>query len=207
MNIVLASSSPRRKELLEQIGIKPIIIPAEVDESSLAADSAEELVEVLAEAKAQWVFAKLDKSNYSSPGFVLGADTVVVLDGQVLGKPVDAENAKNMLRTLSGKTHHVITGVCLISIPQGKIDTWHEVTKVTFRPLSDAEIAAYVMTGEPMDKAGAYGIQGKGALLVEKIDGCYNNVVGLPLGRLGEKLAEMGVNLWETFGRSETVVK
>lgn len=207
MDIVLASSSPRRKELLEQIGIAPVIIPSEIDETSLIAESPEKLTEALAESKARWVFARLQNDQFPSRGVVLGADTVVVLDGQVLGKPVDAEDAKSTLRYLSGRTHQVITGVCLISIPEGKIDTWHEITHVTFRVLSESEITSYVMTGEPMDKAGAYGIQGKGALLVARIDGCYSNVVGLPLAKLGEKLTEFGVNLWESADKKQQIVR
>ncbi len=188
--LVLASASPRRAELLRQVGIAFEVRISDVAEDGDApgVDPAA-VVELHARQKALDVAA-------GAPGrLVLGADTVVVLDGRVLGKPGDADEAREMLRALSGRTHEVITGVALARQDGAEAEVLaleHVRTKVTFRDLREAEIEAYVAGGEPMDKAGAYGIQGRGALLVRKIEGCYSNVVGLPLSRTWEMLTALG---------------
>ncbi len=183
--LILASQSPRRRELLEQIGLRDFLIhPAKGEETAPAGLSPERLVERLSRQKAAEVAA-------ACPGdVVIAADTVVAAGGAVLGKPRTPEEAAEMLASLSGRTHTVYTGVTVRR--DGEAVTEHEATSVRFRPLSRAEIAAYVATGEPMDKAGAYGIQGRGALLVEGIEGDYFNVVGLPLCRLAQILARFG---------------
>ncbi len=184
--IVLASASPRRAELLRQVGIEFEVCVADVEEdaASTLADPAEITLQHARE-KALQVAAH-------APGrLVLGADTVVVLDGRVLEKPRDADEAREMLRALSGRTHEVITGVAIATLrdggPQVLVED-HVRTAVEFRALTDEETEAYVACGEPMDKAGAYGIQGRGALLVKGIAGCYSNVVGLPLSRTWQML-------------------
>lgn len=188
MKIVLASQSPRRRQLLGQMGLEFTTQSPEIDESAFHGRDARDLVETLSREKARWVARQQTPDT-----LVIGADTVVVLDGAILGKPRDEGEAREMLSALSGRTHQVYTGVSLFH-PGGR-RTEHEVTAVTFRPLSQEEIAAYVATGEPMDKAGAYGIQGLGALLVERLEGDYFNVMGLPLCRLGRMLAAAGVRL------------
>lgn len=172
--LLLASASPRRAELLRAAGIRFEVVPADVDERQHDGEDAESYVRRLAAAKASWVAA-------SHPGrAVLGADTTVVVDGEVLGKPGDAAEAEAMLERLSGRSHRVLTGVCLIG-PDGRAETAVDSTTVEFRPLTNAEIAAYVASGEPMDKAGAYAIQGGAAAFVTRIDGDYDTVVGLPV--------------------------
>lgn len=186
MRVILASSSPRRLQLLQQIGIEPEVHPAAFDELSTG-KMADEVVLANAVGKCQAVCAACgDKVP------VIAADTVVVLDNQVLGKPKDAADAVRMLTELSGRTHKVLTGVAVSF--QGRQLAEVCETEVIFRTLTAAEIADYVATGEPLDKAGAYGIQGRGAVFVEKINGCYNNVVGLPLTRLHLMLAKLGVD-------------
>ncbi len=187
--IILASASPRRRELLRQVGLSFKTAPAHVDESALAGEKPEAYAVRVALDKARAAAKKF------SSGIIIAADTVVAIDGVILGKPVDAADAERMLNMLSGKMHRVITGLAVIDIGTGKMLTRMARTKVWFRNLSREEIAVYVMTGEPLDKAGAYGIQGKGALLVEGIEGCYFNVVGLPLVLLSEMLKEFEVRL------------
>lgn len=188
MTVVLASASPRRSELLRNLGLSFTICPADIDEESITAKSPSLLVEALSCAKAAKVAAES-----ASDALVIAADTVVVLDGRVLGKPSDVSSAHAMLSALSGKTHEVYTGVTL---RQGSREAcFHERSEVCFRTLSEEEISAYVRTGEPMDKAGSYGIQGFGALLVSEIRGDYFNVMGLPLCRLGLALGDFGLNL------------
>jgi len=189
LEIVLASSSPRRKELLEQLGLKFKIISSNVDETAEEEDACL-LAEKLAEIKAHEIARNLE------PGYlVIGADTIVCIDSEILGKPKDETEAFDMLRKLSGKTHKVITGIALVeSLSKRKIIS-HEETLVKFRDLEDKEIMRYIKTGEPMDKAGAYGIQKVGAVLVERIDGCYFNVVGLPLARLTQMLKEFDIKV------------
>lgn len=176
MNIVLASGSPRRRELLSQIVKEFEVVVADVDEESLTVDDPYETAERLAEAKARAVARRRPEA------LVLGGDTVVALDGEQFAKPRDAEEARRMLRALSGRTHVVATGVSLVS--SRGVHTFHEKTWVEFRELSDQEIDAYVATGEPMDKAGAYAIQGGAAGFVVRREGSESNVIGLPMERL-----------------------
>jgi septum formation protein len=171
MELVLASQSPRRSELLRNAGIPFQARPANVDETLRMGEEAVEYVRRLAREKAMAVEGDL----------VLGADTVVVIDGQILGKPADAEDATRMLRLLSGREHQVITGIFLRA-RDTIVD--HEITQVWFSDLTEREIADYVASGEPMDKAGAYAIQGLASRFVERIEGSYSNVVGLPVARI-----------------------
>ena len=188
-NIILASNSPRRKELLGQMGLKDFKVSApNVDESVEDGLPPAEIVERLSLRKAR---AAADKARPND--LIIAADTVVALDGAVLGKPRNEAGAFAMLSALSGREHHVYTGVTVLQ--GGRALTEHEETAVTFRALEEAEIWGYIATGEPMDKAGAYGIQGLGALLVSGIRGDYCNVVGLPVFRLGRMLGEFGVEL------------
>ena len=187
--IILASNSPRRKELLRQIGVNYISDPANVDESVLQGESPEAYALRVALDKARVAAAR------AASGLVVAADTIVVLDDNILGKPVDMQDAERMLVMLAGREHRVITGIAIIDAATGKSLTSTSVTKVWFRQLTRDEIIAYVNTGEPLDKAGAYGIQEKGALLVDKVEGCYFNVVGLPLSLLNTMLKEFQVNL------------
>lgn len=189
MKIVLASTSPRRFWLLEGLGLKINIIRSKVKESKFDIRNPEKLAKTLALAKAQGATRKVGK------GIVIGADTIVVLRGKVLGKPEDEREAKAMLRKLSGRTHEVMTGLAVVDASTGKKTIDCVRTKVKFRKLTEEEISSYVATGEPLDKAGAYGIQGRAGVFVEKIDGCYCNVVGLPLARLAEILKDYGVML------------
>lgn len=188
MELILASQSPRRRELLGQMGLRDFkIISPDIDERMDPALSPAELVRSLSAQKAAAVAAQ------AAPGaLIVAADTVVALDGAVLGKPADARDAFRMLTALSGRRHEVYTGV---TVRRGAdAVTEHEVTAVSFRPLTPAEIEAYIATGEPMDKAGAYGIQGYGALLAEGVFGDYFNVMGLPVNRLRAILARFGVD-------------
>lgn len=182
--MILASGSPRRRELLEDLGISPIVRPADVDETPRAGESPTELVERLACAKAEACAASLTADLAGQT--VLAADTIVWREGgHVLGKPAGDAEARAMLRELSGATHHVSTGVCLIVSADRREErvSFVETTAVTFRSLSEDEIDAYVRSGEPADKAGSYGIQGLGRLFVSGISGDYYNVVGLPVTR------------------------
>lgn len=194
MKIVLASQSPRRKELLGRMGLEFVTQASKIDESAFDGLEARELVATLSREKAQWIARQLDGET-----LVIGADTVVVRDGAALGKPKDAEDAVAMLLSLSGRDHQVCTGV---TVCRGdRVLTQVEETQVTFRDLTEAEVRQYVSTGEPMDKAGAYGIQGLGGLLVEGIRGDYSNVVGLPVCRLGQMLKGFGVDCLALAGR------
>ena len=184
-NIILASASPRRARLLRQIGLSFTVDGSNVPEETDGYDSPREIVTDLARKKAAEVALR------HGEGLVIGADTIVVLDGRVLGKPVDAPDAARMLGLLSGRTHEVHTGFCIIEKPGGRTVCDSEVTRVTFRELSEGEIDAYVRTGSPMDKAGAYGIQDDfGAIFVERIDGCFYNVVGFPLTKFYMRFRE-----------------
>lgn len=186
--LILASGSPRRKELLGQAGIPFVVKPSEVDEENAElAGEPEQKAERLAWLKASDVAEKYRE------GLVLGADTIVVLEDTIFGKPKDDEDAVRMLTLLSGRRHRVITGIAILDVVGGRSITGHEVTWVTFARLSPEEIRAYVHTGECRGKAGAYAVQGIGALLVERIEGCYSNVVGLPLMRLRRMLEEVGI--------------
>ncbi len=188
--IVLASTSPRRRLLLEQIGLPFRIIPPTADEAILAGDCGA-TVKLNAERKALSVLEEAGGSH------ILGADTIVDLDGVPLNKPRDEADAVRMLRLLSGRSHVVHTGVHLHDPQTGRGYSGVERTLVRFRPLGEIEIIAYVQTGEPMDKAGAYGIQARGALLIERIEGCFFNVMGLPLARVWEMMKQMMVDRGE----------
>ena len=189
MNIILASASPRRRELLERIGITGFTVAApNVDESVEPGLSPADMVEQLSLRK-----ARAAAGHFGPDDLILAADTVVALDGAVLGKPRDEDDAFAMLSALSGREHCVYTGITVLR--GAKVITQHEATAVTFRELSPDEIWGYIATGEPLDKAGAYGIQGVGALLVSGIRGDYSNVMGLPLFRLGRILRDFGMDL------------
>ncbi len=187
-NIYLASSSPRRKELLTQVGIDFTVISPQCDESA-DIELPDELVEELSRRKSLAGLEMIKKMpDVSTDSIVIGADTVVAYDGIILGKPKDDINAFNMLKMLSGNTHEVYTGVTLTYLDGRAPVTFSERTEVTFYELTDKEIEDYISTAEPMDKAGSYGIQGYGATLVEKIHGDYFNIVGLPIARLARML-------------------
>jgi septum formation protein len=188
MSIILASQSPRRKELLEQMGLSFEIIPARGEEEADASLPPAEYVKQLALHKAAEV-AKGCKSD----DIVIGADTIVVLDGQILGKPKNAAHAFKMLSSLSTRRHTVYTGLAILQGERQMLGV--EATQVRFCSLTEQEILNYISTSEPMDKAGAYGIQGRGALLVDSIQGDFYNVVGLPICRLGRMLAGFGVKV------------
>ena len=184
-NFILASKSPRRKELLRNIGINAEVVTSDVDESKLRDLPPEKMVTELAMMKAADV-----ARSFRGNTIVIGADTAVVLEGKIFGKPKSMDEAKEMLRLLSGKTHEVYTGYCVFDCSDASAVSKYEVTKVTFRALSEEEINGYVKTREPMDKAGAYGIQKKGSVFIRKIDGDYFNVVGLPVCALAVLLKE-----------------
>lgn len=185
MKIILASASPRRRELLAQIGLDFQVLVSEVEEK-VNTDIPYLVVEQLSAQKAQAVAQKLEKEE---PALVIGADTIVACDGQILGKPRDKEEAVQMLRKLNGRSHQVYTGVTLIF--GDKIKTFYEATEVEFYPMTEEEIGAYVETPDPLDKAGAYGIQGFCARYIKGITGDYNNVVGLPVGRLYQEMKRL----------------
>lgn len=187
--IVLASASPRRCELLKQIGLEFRVCPSDIEETVDTALNPEDMAVGLSYRKAKSVAEGLDED-----ALVIGADTIVVGD-RVLGKPVDEQQAYEMLMQLQGSWHEVITGVTVIDCRTLKTARAYEKTAVKMRSLTDSLIRAYIKTGEPMDKAGSYGIQGMGALLVEKIVGCYFNVVGLPLAKLAFMLEDFEVKL------------
>ena len=187
MKIYLASSSPRRREILQNLGLNFEILTPNADENSEENDPCR-LTEILARRKAE---AAADIKN---DGLVIACDTVVSANGKILGKPQDEDDAKRMLRALSGKTHEVISGICLIL--GGKTVTAHEITRVKFSEMNDDEIELCVKKGEPLDKAGAYAVQGMASLFIEGLDGDYFNVVGLPVRCLYETLkTEFSVSL------------
>lgn len=186
--LVLASGSPRRRELLGMFNVPFAVIPAEGEERQPENMSCAETAAALALQKAQEVAGRIGQGH-----IVVGADTLVELDGKKLGKPHGEEEAFAMLRSLSGRTHHVYSGVAAVG-DEAMLCTWEE-TSVAFRELSDEEIRRYIRTGEPMDKAGAYGYQGLASLFVEHIEGDFFNVMGLPLCRLGQMLKELGLEL------------
>lgn len=184
MNIILASGSPRRRELLAQAGFEFKVEVSNADEN-VSEESPVEMVEELAARKAKAVVNLHNQKEDNC--LIIGADTIVVLDGKILGKPSDEEDAKTMLASLSGRTHQVYTGVALFMVKEGMIEkkkTFHECTDVTMVPMTEKEIAEYVASGDPMDKAGAYGIQGPAAVFISGIRGDYYNVVGLPISRV-----------------------
>lgn len=189
--LVLASASPRRQELAALLGIHyHIIVPPDIDEAPLAGEPPDILVKRLAFSKAKAVLGDVPE------GILLGADTIVVCDEEILGKPRDAEHALRMLQRLNGRGHQVYTGVVLLDVVQGVVTREQSAvvcTQVWFRRVSDEHLRRYVATGEPMDKAGAYGAQGYGSTLIERIEGCYFNVVGLPVSRVCAMLEAWGV--------------
>jgi septum formation protein len=183
--LILASQSPRRIALLRQIGLAPLVIPSTIPEEFDLTTSPAENAKRLAYAKALDVGRRIEKA------IIVGADTIVVLDGEYLGKPSDRSDAIHMLERLSGKTHLVVTGVAILDSSSNRSVTNYEETSVTFRPIPHEEIESYVGQGSPMDKAGAYGIQDDyGAVFVSRIEGCYYNVVGLPLSKFHMMLQE-----------------
>ena len=182
--LILASKSPRRAEILTAVGWEFAAIAADIDETRLAAEDAVSYVKRLARTKAETV------AQGFSDGRVLGADTVVVSDGEILGQPRDDEDARRMLRLLSGKWHEVLTGVALVHAGSSQVLVEHETTRVLFAEMSAAEVDWYVATGEPRGKAGAYAIQGRGALFIKEIQGDYFNVVGLPVRLVFELMSD-----------------
>jgi septum formation protein len=200
MKLILASSSPRRAEILRNAGITYEVFPANVDESHLPRESAPHYVRRLALAKAR--SAAEHAAHKDRQAIIIGADTVVVAKGKILGKPRDFTSARRMLRLLSGRTHSVLTGLAVLRIPDGEEKIAVEKTRVRFTKLSEKEIDRYLMTGEPYHKAGAYAIQGIAGRYVTRIEGCYFNVVGLPLGRLWSLLRELG---WNDTSRASQV--
>jgi septum formation protein len=190
MKIILASSSPRRAEILRNAGIAFEIRPTQIDETALPGETPHAMVARLAEAKARAAASQMDADLVEC--IIVGADTTVELDAEILGKPRDAGHAREVLAKLSGRTHHVLTGLFLLRLPSRATQTAIENSAVTFAPLSENEIDAYVATGEPLGKAGAYAIQGVAGRYVPRIEGCYFNVVGLPIARLYALLGELG---------------
>lgn len=179
MKVILASNSPRRKQLLEQIGIDFEVIVSDVDESKVVSESVDKYVEKLAYMKAKDVY---DKLNYDK--IVIGSDTVVAFNGEVLGKPINENNAFEMLKMLQGNICEVLTGLCVISSKNNKEYITHDKCRVYIQNMTDEEIWEYIKTGEPMDKAGAFAIQGIGGRYISKIEGDYYSVVGLPINKL-----------------------
>lgn len=188
MNIILASQSPRRKELLERMGLDFCVKTAPHDETMDPKKDAQTEVQRVSALKAEAV-----RKLCTDDDLIIAADTVVVLQGRVMGKPASQEEAFHMLRALSGQEHQVITGLCVSAL--GKCQSTSVSTSLRFRPLSEAEISAYIASGEPMDKAGAYGIQGLAAMFVQELHGDYYNVMGLPVCTLAGMLREFGVKL------------
>lgn len=195
--IILASGSPRRRELLSSLGLPFEVMVSDADESTPPDWAPEKIVQELALRKAQAVVPAASGRD----AVVVGSDTIVVLDGKVLGKPADEGDSMDMLSMLQGRTHRVFTGVACIGLPDGQTAVDYKSTSVTMRPMSREEIAAYIATGEPADKAGSYAIQGLGATLVEAIEGDYFAVVGLPLALLGRMLSEYGIPVLNGRGR------
>lgn len=181
-HIILASASPRRKEILELADLEFDVMPSDAQEITTKT-APNEVVMELASLKAKDIYKKSEKQS-----MIVGADTVVAYQGQILGKPTDEADAKRMLTMLSGQTHEVYTGVCVIE--DGKTKTFYEETKVTFYEISDEQIDHYIKTGEPMDKAGSYGIQGKAAVFIKGIEGDYYNVVGFPIARFLQEITK-----------------
>ena len=185
--LILASKSPRRKYLLEQAGLEFSVIPSDIDENEITVTEPHHYVRYLAETKAK------DIANTYPDNWVLGADTIVLIDGMILGKPLSKDDAWDMLKRLSGRTHVVYTGFCLTCKAKDRLISQTVQTQVLFKELSDHEINWYIHTPEPFDKAGAYAIQGLGTFLVKRIEGSYTNVVGLPVCEVIEVLLEEGV--------------
>jgi septum formation protein len=187
MKLILASSSPRRAEILANAGLPFTVLSSAVDESPYPGEAPAALVQRLANAKADLVTARA-----VGPAIVLAADTVVLLDNKILGKPHSTEDARHMLQQLSGRTHSVLTGVALVRLPDGERRQFIESTLVHFRPITEEELSSYLATREPYDKAGAYAIQGQAGRYIPRIEGCYFNVVGLPLARVLTEMQTLG---------------
>ena len=187
MKLILASASARRAEILRDAGLSFVVLSSAVDETPYENESPHDLVERLASAKAELAAARA-----IGPAIIIGADTVISLDGLILGKPRSSDDARHMLEKLSGRTHSVVTGVALIRLPDSERRTFVESTLVHFAALSAEQITRYLATGEPHDKAGAYAIQGHAGRFIPRIEGCYFNVVGLPLSRLYHALIDLG---------------
>jgi septum formation protein len=187
MKLILASSSPRRAEILANAGLSFSVLSSAVDESPYPGETPAALVQRLANAKADLAAARA-----VGPAIVLAADTVVVTDDEILGKPSSTEDARHMLQQLSGRTHSVLTGVALVRLPDGLRRQFTESTLVQFRPITHEELSSYLSTEEPYDKAGAYAIQGQAGRYIPRIEGCYFNVVGLPLSRVLSELKILG---------------
>ena len=190
MKLILASTSPRRAEILHDAGFSFVVVASAVDETPLPGESPTALVQRLADAKAELAAARA-----VGPAIILAADTVVTLEGHIFGKPRSSDDARHMLEALSGRTHAVLTGVTLIRLPDAERRSFVESTLVHFAQLSSEEVTRYLATGEPHDKAGAYAIQGHAGRYIPRIEGDYFNVVGLPLARVTQALAELG---WST---------
>jgi len=195
MKLILASSSPRRAELLRGAGIAFEVCAPQVEEVRQPNESVEKMVARFAEAKARAAAESVGEKNRA---IIIGADTAVELDGAIFGKPRDAVDAREMLSYLSGRTHYVLTGIFVLRLSDGATRSAVERTAVTFASLDPSEIEAYITSGEPFDKAGGYAIQGRAGRYIPRIDGCYFNVVGLPLARLHALLGELG---WRDDGR------
>lgn len=190
MKIVLASASPRRKRLLEELGLKFDVVPSNAKESKdLSKMPVEQLVQKNALMKAKTVAGEFQDT------LVIGCDTDIFFKGRLIGKPENAEDAKRILREFSNEWHSIVSGIAIINTETGKETTDFEKTRVKVKKLSEKEIAEYVGTGEPLDKAGAYGIQGKGRFLIERFEGSYSNIVGLPLEKLVGRLKEFGIRI------------
>mgnify|MGYP001251762163 CR=1 FL=1 len=197
MKFILASSSPRRRELLLRLQTPFDIILPDVDESIISPDgSPETYCTALAELKAN------DISQHYPSDWVIGADTIVVLDNQIMGKPKDKAQAQTMLETLSGKTHQVYTGVCIKNSEKSAHHLFAEITMVTFREIEKADINHYIESCPPYDKAGSYGIQDWSAVFVQEIKGCYDNVVGFPISRFYQELKKLGINLLDSLSEA-----
>lgn len=191
--IILASGSPRRKQILEQVGLKFTVEVSDYEEKPIPGVVPSEFVETLSLEKAKAIAKNHDDA------IIIGADTIVVLDNQILGKPKTKEDAREMLKKLSGNTHSVFTGFTIIDTVNKRTITNHVETKIRFKNLSEEEISAYIETEEPMDKAGAYGVQDRGALFVEYIEGDYASVMGLPILKIFEILKTLGIDILKTY--------
>lgn len=187
MKIILASASPRRSELLSRMGVKFEIVASKAEELHDEGMGAAQLCEINARRKAE------DIANEFSEALVIGADTLVALEDRIFGKPRSLVEAKEMLRQLSGKTHEVVTGVSFVANKEERVSVFHDLTHVTFRNLTEERIEEYVGTVQVLDKAGAYGIQERGELIVERIKGSFSNVMGLPMERLSAEFARWGI--------------
>ncbi len=203
--IILATNSPRRKELAKQMGLDFEVIPSNYEEDMTMKLSPKELAKTLAYGKAKDVAKRHD-------GIIIGADTFVVFKGKKIGKPKSEQEAFKMLKSFSGKSHKVYTGIAIINKKTGKEITDCEITTIKFRKMSDEEIKKYIKTGEPMDKAGAYAIQGLGSIFIEKINGCYHNIAGFPIHLTYKNLKKLGINIfeydkWNLNNKSTGVIK